>query len=180
MVVTTVDIPDELLEFVDSITSTKKAHNRREVLINALSFYKRYDGLNWRDSKISIGGFRKAMLGQKLVELLQNYLTHEQLYDVGRRYGPTLHDYLLVNFGKESSDRSNYEFALQHLSDMGWGSLKIQDGRIVASDSFLPEPLLRGYLEAALGADLKSIPTVENIVLFEIKRSATAEVRRLR
>lgn len=180
MVVTTVDIPDELLEYVDYITSSKKARNRREVLINALSFYKRYDGLNWRDSKISVGGFRKAMLGQKFVDLLQNCLTQEQLYEIGRRYGPTLHDYLLVNFGKESSDRPNYESALQHLSDMGWGTLKLQDSRIVASDSFLPEPLLRGYLEAALGTELESIPTTESIVLFEIRRSATAEVRRMR
>ncbi|MDG6922033.1 MAG: hypothetical protein JRN67_01915 [Nitrososphaerota archaeon] len=174
MVVTTVDIPDSLLRLVDQCVSKRQVRNRREFLVNALELYAKFDALNWTPSRISIGGFRKGMIGAKFMELLQEEMKPEQLHEIGLRYGPTLHDYLLICFGKDSWDVANHPFALEHLTDMGWGLLTMRDKVILVSDPLLPSSLLRGYLEAGLGIVLEAIPTTEDVTMFRITGEMSA------
>jgi hypothetical protein len=179
MVVTTVDIPDTLLNFIDDLVSRDKARNRREVIVAALTFYKNYEVFNWLRSRISIGGFRKAMISYNLIEQLQSKLTPEELYEMGKAMGLTLRDYMLLNYGKDSTNRENFALELAHISAMGWGEFSITDNRIRVDEPFMPKPLLQGYIESGLEIRVREVATVENVALFEIV-SPTIEKRKSR
>jgi Arc/MetJ-type ribon-helix-helix transcriptional regulator len=175
MVVTTVDIPDKLLEFIDLLVSREKARNRREVILAALAFYENYEVFDWHRSQISIGGFRKAMVSYNLVEQLQSRLDSNQFYEMGRVMGLALRDYLSLNHGKDATDPANYSLGLSHISAMGWGELTIIGDTIRVDEPFMPKALLRGYIESAFGVSLKEVTTIENVAAFKILKPENVE-----
>ena len=180
MPATTVDIPPDLLHFMDDLISRGVARSRREIVVSALSYYQKYTMFDWSDDRIVVRKLRRAFMTQKGVEQLTLNLSDQQLYEVGKRMGQTLLDSLLANFGRNGREPDNYKLVMQILSDIGWGEFTLTEDRIVANSPFMHKQLLRGYLEHGLGLQLRLTPTIEDVAIFEIESRQGAKVERTR
>jgi Arc/MetJ-type ribon-helix-helix transcriptional regulator len=177
---TTVDIPQDLLRFMDDLVSRGTARSRREIVVSALSYYQKFTMFDWSDDRILVRNLRRALLTQRGVEQLTLNMSDEELYEAGKRLAQTLLDSLLATFGKNSRKPDNYQLVMELLSDIGWGKFTLLDDRIVVNSPFLQKQLLRGYLERGLGLQLRLAPTIEDVAIFEIETRLGAKVERTR
>jgi Arc/MetJ-type ribon-helix-helix transcriptional regulator len=177
---TTVDIPPDLLQFIDELVSRGIARSRREIVVSALSYYQKYTMFDWSDDRILVRKLRRALMTQKGVQQLTSKLSDQEFYEAGKRMAQTLLDSLLASFGKDAREPDNYRLVMQLLSDLGWGEFTLTENRIVANSPFMHKQLLRGYLEHGLGLQLRLVPTIEDLAIFEIESRQGAKVGRTR
>jgi len=174
MPITTVNIPEDLLKYIDSLVAKGVARSKQEVIIKALQNYRKFHMHEWHDPLIIIRGFRRALINQRSLNEILKKFSEEELYEIGKKMGFTLKDSCLASFGVDSTNRENWELALKLLEDNGWGIFKIEKDknnkeklRIIIYNPFFPKKLLHGYLETALGVKFSLIPTVEDVAILE-------------
>lgn len=176
MPVTTFDVPEDLLSFIDDLVKTGKARNRREIVVKALEIFVKLQAENWNGPLIIVDGVRSGLIGKGSIARLVAGMSEEELYKAGKRMGKTLRD-LALNRRLDISEPANHRAALQMLEDFGWGRFQMYDGRITITAAFLPSPIIHGYLETALAIDLTRIDTTEDIVAFEMAPFAAATAK---
>jgi Arc/MetJ-type ribon-helix-helix transcriptional regulator len=165
---TTVNIPDDIMSFLDQLIERGLARSRREIIVDALKRYQELTMYDWAHDRIVVRETRRAFMTQKSLEQLTLGMTDQELYESGKRMSQTLLDSMLANWGKDPRKPENRLHALEILSQIGWGKFTLTDGRIIINSPFLSKPLMRGYLEAGLGVPLNHIQTVEDLAIFEI------------
>ncbi len=167
MVVTTFDVPKDLLKFMDSLVEKGVARSRREIVTNALEFYKKYDMQDWDEPFIVIRRLRRAFITQRSMEQLTLEMSEDDLWKAGNRMGQILRDSLLATYGKDSTDPVNYPLAFSVLESVGLGKFSLDKNRVVVRNPFMPKHLLHGYLQRGLGMKLRYVSTVEDIAIFQ-------------
>ena len=175
--VTTFDIPDELLSFIDDLVKAGKARNRREIIVKAMEVFVKLHVQNWNGPLIIIHGVRKGLISKGSIAELVAGMSDDELYKAGKRMGKTLRD-LAMNMRLDISQPENHQAALQILEDFGWGRLQLDGERITITNVFLPSAVIHGYLETALAIHLARIDTVEDIIAFELVPVASPTVKR--
>ena len=171
MPVTTVDVPTDLMEYMDNLVAQGLARNRREIIVRALANYKKLRMYEWESELIRFYGFRAGILTQKSYQGLIAELNDRQLMEAGKRMGHTLKDLCLANFGARTENPENWKLAFQIFQDMGTGGISQDDDRITISKPYHPTVLLNGYLDTVLGTKLTAVKTVEDVAIFEINRA---------
>lgn len=175
MPITTVDIPEHLLSFLDRLVHSGVARNRREVIVQALETYAKLQVHKWRGHLIFINDIRKGLLSKGSLEELISAMSDTDLYNAGKRMGKTLRD--SANQRRLNiSLPENHKAALQMLEDFGWGNFETDETRITVTNSLFPAPLIHGYLETALSLGLHRIETTEDILFF-VKQTAPALIK---
>jgi hypothetical protein len=169
MPVTSVNIPNGLLKYIDSLVKQGVVKSRKDVVLKALENYRRFSMHEWQEPRIRIFGVRGTFLTLRSFNELVKELTGEQLYEVGRRMGRALKELCLTNFNSDITKRENWNVAFQVLRDIcGIGSFKVSDNKIIVHNPFYPIPLLHGYLETALDVRLKRVETLEDVAIYEL------------
>jgi len=166
MPVTTLDVPKEMMEYLQRITDKGKTRSKRNVVLQALEAYRNFTMHEWQDSYYSIRGFRYAWVSRRALEEMLKDLTDEQAYQAGKRAGRILKDCCLATLNFDTTDKKNWTRALQIIIECGWGQIQLDEHRIVVQRPFLSKRLLRGYLEAALGVQLAEVETEEDVAIF--------------
>jgi hypothetical protein len=170
MPVTTFDIPQSILDFMDTIVESRAVHSRRDLVVRALENLKKYEMHTWKGAAITVHGVRHGMFSiGGLRELLRDR-SEKDLYETGRRMGHTLRDTALVSEGLDITLPENQGVALRMLEDSGWGLFRTSDSRIVITAPLLPSPLIHGFLETALSRALKRLDTKEDVCVLEGER----------
>jgi len=172
MPVTTFDIPNDLLSFIDDLIMSGKARNRREIVVRALEIFVKFQAQNWNGPLIVIHRVRKGLISKGSIAELVSGMSEEKLYSAGKRMGKTLRD-LAIDRRLDISQPGNHKAALQMLEDFGWGMFLMDQGRITIIGAFLPAAVIHGYLETALAITLTRIDTTEDIIVFETNPVAT-------
>jgi hypothetical protein len=172
MPVTTFDIPDDLLAFIDDLVSRGIVRNRREVVVRALEVYAKLQVQRWNGPLILVHGVRKGLISKGSIAELVAGMSDKELYNAGRRMGKTLKD-LALDKRLDISLPENHKAALQMLEDFGWGRIVLDDKRITITGAFLPASVIHGYLETAISVGLDRVDTTEDLMVFEIVASAT-------
>jgi len=170
MPVTSVDISDELMNFIDSIIEQGFARNRREVILRALEVYARFEVHRWNGPFITINGIRNALISKASMSELTSGLSEQELYDAGKRMGKTLKD-LVIQQRWDISRTDNRRKAVQVIEEEGWGRFDIDQDRITITGAIVRAALLHGYLETALSLKLSRMDTTDDIMVFEIKKT---------
>ncbi|MFW9851043.1 MAG: hypothetical protein ACFFF4_18095, partial [Candidatus Thorarchaeota archaeon] len=68
-------------------------------------------------------------------------------------------DVVRINHSADPTNPSNRLLVLNLLQEAGWGSIRLQDDKIVIGSPFYPSAFLRGYLESLLDTKLEIIET---------------------
>jgi hypothetical protein len=185
MPVTSFDLPQDMLRFLDDLVCEGIARNRREIVVRALQAYVKLQIHKWNGSFIVINGIRKGLVSKGSLMELTCEMSDKQLFEAGTRMGKALRD----SANGRNLDillPENYGPALQMLEDFGWGRFNIEGSRITITGPLLPAPLMHGYLESALGTTLEQLDSVEEIQFFEftqprhIKETPSISVRNSR
>ena len=171
MPVTTVDVPTDLMEYMDKLVAQGLARNRREIIVKALANYKKLRMHEWESELLRFYGFRAGILTQRSYQGLIADLNDEQLMEAGRRMGHTLKDLCLANFGANTEDPEHWKLAFRIFQDMGTGVISQDENQITIGKPYHSTSLLNGYLETVLGTKLTPVRTVEDVAIFQIKRA---------
>lgn len=173
MPLTTVDIPKELIEYLDGLVARGLKHSRKEAILEALSFYRALGMDSWRAPVYQLAGARVVIVDceglAKLVELASR-AGAEGLKEVGRAAGRMLRDRLTAS-GLLPSPLSpaGWEAVFGLLTSLGWGRFRLADGKVVAVQLAVPPALVEGYLEGLLGVGLRPEPTAaSDVAVFEV------------
>lgn len=164
------DVPTDLMEYMDKLVAQGLARNRREIIVKALANYKKLRMHEWESELLRFYGFRAGILTQRSYQGLIAELSEEQLMEAGRRMGHTLKDLCLANFGANTENPENWKLAFRVFQDMGTGLISQDDDQITIGRPYHSTALLGGYLETVLGAKLMPVTTVEDVAIFQIKR----------
>jgi hypothetical protein len=171
--ITSFDIPQDLLSFLDDLVRDGVARSRREIVLRALQAYIKLQIHKWNGSFIIINGIRKGLVSKGSLLELTREMSDKQLFEAGTRMGKALRD-SAKGRKLDISLPENHKQALQMLEDFGWGRFSIEGSRITIAEPLLPAPVTHGYLEAALGTTLQQLESVEEIHFFEITGSRHA------
>jgi hypothetical protein len=186
MPLTTVDIPKELMDFLDGLVARGLRHSRKEVILEALSYYKALDMVSWRPPVYQLGGSRVVIIDSECLSELARVAEGsgaegaERLREVGRKVGRALRDRLIASGLLERADLEDPGGVFELLKALGWGLFKTSgDGRrVVAVQLAVPPPLLHGYLEGLLGVELRAEQTgAKDVAIFTVVEVVRAEVR---
>jgi hypothetical protein len=164
-----VDIPADLADFMDELTSSRKAKSRREIVVKALAYYRSLTMFDWDEDRILVRKLRRGLLTQRSLEQLTLKMTEDELYEAGKRMAQTLLDSLLATSGKDPREPENRPLAIEVLSSIGWGKFTLLEDRVVVNSPFLSKHLLLGYLERGLGLRLRLVHTMEDVGIFQIE-----------
>jgi hypothetical protein len=175
--VTTVDVPTDLMEYMDKLVAQGLARNRREILVRALANYRKFRMHEWESELIQFYGYRAGILTQRSYQGLIADLNEKQLMEAGRRMGHTLKDLCLANFGARTQNPEHWKLALRIFRDMGAGVISLDNDHITISKPYHPTALLNGYLDTVLGTKLLPVRTVEDVAIFQIKRAKEQDKR---
>lgn len=166
MPVTSLDIPNEMMEYLERITEGGKTRSKRNIVLEALEAYRKFTMHEWQDSYYHIRGFRYGFVSRRALEELLKNLTDEQAYEAGKRAGRILKDCCLATLNFDTTNKKNWSRALQIVTEYGWGQIQFDEHRIVVQRPFLGKRVLHGYLEAALGVQLSEVKTEEDVAIF--------------
>jgi len=169
MPVTTLDVPKEMMEYLQRITDEGKTRSKRNVVLEALEAHRKFTMHQWQDSYYYIRGFRYGWVSRRALEELLKDLTDEQAYEAGKRAGRILKDCCLATLNFVTTDKKNWTRALQITVEYGWGQIQIEENKIIAQRPFLGKRVLRGYLEAVLGTKLTEVNTEEDVAIFRFE-----------
>jgi len=181
MPLTTVDIPKELMDFLDDLVARGVRHSRKEVILEALSYYKALDMVSWRPPIYQLGGSRVVIIDSECLSELARAAEGpgaERLREVGRKVGRALRDRLIASGLLERADLEDPGGVFEFLKALGWGLFKTSgDGRrVVAVQLAVPPPLLHGYLEGLLGVELRAEQTsAKDVAIFTVVEEVRAE-----
>lgn len=168
MPTTTVNIPSDILSFMDQLIEQGLARSRREIVVEALKHYRELTMHDWRHGSIVVRQLRRTLMTQKSLEQLTLGMTDQEFFESGKRMSQTLLDSMLATWGKDPRRPENHQLAFEVLAHIGWGKFTLGDGRIVVNSPFMPKHLICGYLEDGLGLRLHLIETVEDLAILEI------------
>ena len=160
MPVTSFNIPENLLAFVDEVVASGVVRNRTEVFISAIENYAKFQMHRWKTPLIYFHGTRAALVSRSSVLRAVDGMSDKELRAAGRRMGLTVKESLLTEYRLTSSRPENRKRILSILRESGWGVFRLlENNRILVRDSFLPTKMLLGYLETAMSAVIKPLQT---------------------
>ena len=167
MPVTSFDIPQDLLIFVDELVASGIVRTRREIVVRALENFSKLQMHQWKGSLMFVHGVRQGLVSSGGMRELLAGKSEKEMYEAGERMGRTLKDSAFVERRLDVVQSENFQATSHMLEDMGWGVFTLSDNRIVIVDSFLPSAVIHGYLERALNLNLKRVETAEDMIVLE-------------
>lgn len=167
MPVTTIDIPEETMQYVDSLLKNGKVKSLKALISDMLAFHKAFSMSEWNDNIIYFFGLRHAFFSQRSLRLLVEKMKTEERLETGRRMGQTWID---AHFARYSVpiDKEKWQQAFKILEDVGWGTFELSGKTLVVKRPFLPIEILHGYLETGLQVKLERVTTTDQIGVFNI------------
>lgn len=171
MPLTTVDIPKDVMDYLDGLIARGVKRSRKEAILEALSFYRTFGMEGWSPPRYQLGSARLVFLNAEGLAELAKEIDGERLVEAGRRAGYILRDHLIANLGLKIVQGGSWEEVFEFLKNMGWGVFRMAEDKILASNLGIPAPLVQGYLEALLGVKLRPLPTrAQDVAIFEIEK----------
>jgi len=171
MPLTTVDIPKDVMDYLDGLIAKGIKRSRKEAILEALNFYRTFGMESWSPPRYQFGSVRLVFLDAEGLTELAKEIDGERLVEAGRRAGYILRDHLIANLGLKVVEGGSWEEVFEFLRNMGWGFFRRSEDKILAANLNVPAPLVQGYLEALLGVRLKALPTrAQDVAIFEIEK----------
>ena len=172
MTLTSVDIPPNLVEFMDDIIHKGIKKTRREIFIEALTYYSTLRMQDWSPPIYQAYGRSRVVLLEvtALSQILQ-LMDKEHQLNVGRILGRVLKDILLVEGAGDSAKRENWKVALDLLEKHGWGKFQLKEEDVFVTDTGLSPEILKACLEVLTGATVELLTESESVAVARIGKS---------
>jgi len=167
--VTTVDIPEKMIEYMDELVRKGIVRYRKQVILGALESYRKLEIHRWSAPYYNVGGQRVVLVDEKSFRKLMASLPEQRLKEAGRELGHEFKNRFLVELGTDTTDRSNWGVGVDFLRNLGWGNFTIIEEKVHVTDGGLNFSFIHGCLEALLGVKLRIVTSNVSMAIFEIE-----------
>ena len=162
-----VEIGDDLYDYLDFLEKMKFIRNKEEAVAKALRFFQRLAMHNWLPHIYRIEDDRVILLERGMFLDIFETMTEEEIYNVGRISAlkrkvmkPDLRD---VDLTKPT----NWGIVLKELQNLGWGTFTRTRNEIKVEYCAVHTLYLRGYLETMFKVELREHRTeIPGLVVF--------------
>jgi len=169
MTLTSVDIPEDLMDFMDSLVQKGVRKNRKDIFVEALRYYSRFSMYEWNPPQYCIHAHtRVAWVTDQSIRELLRIIEPQKHVEFGESIGRNVRDICMVAEGIDTVKKENWKRSFEFLEFLGYGRFKISQDKINVTDSLLSAQVLQGCLQALFGAKLKLITTSLGMALFQI------------
>jgi hypothetical protein len=169
MTLTSVDIPEDLMDFMDSLIQKGVRKNRKDIFVEALRYYSRFSMYEWNPPQYYIHAHtRVAWVTDQSIRELLRILEPQKHLVFGNAVGRNIRDICMIAEGIDTTKKENWKRSLEFLEFLGHGRFKISEDKINATDSFLSAQVLQGCIEALFDRKLKLITSSLGMALFQI------------
>lgn len=174
----TVEIDDDLYEYLEFLERMGIIYHKGEAVVRALGFFKRLSMHDWTPGQYRIGDSRVILMERGMLLDLLESLTEFEMYRAGsltalkrRIMKPEFREIDLTK-------PSNWMIILKELESFGWGTFTRVDNEIKVENCALPFEFIRGYLEYMFKWELEEHRTgVEGLIVFIARRPIAEDWR---
>ena len=167
----TVEIDDDLYNYLEFLERTRYIKNKDEALYKALMLFKKLSMHDWLPDIYRIGENRIVIIDRGMLLDLFESLTEYETLRVGSMTAlkrkvlkPEFRD---INLTK----KANWPLVLKELENMGWGKFEKIEDEIMIEHCAVPAPYLKGYLETMFKVSLEEHHTnIKDLVIFKIEK----------
>lgn len=167
----TLEIDDDLYEYLEFLERMGLIYHKGEAVARALNFFKRLSMNDWTPGQYKIGDARIILMERGMLLDLLESLTEFEMYRAGsltalkrRIMKPEFREIDLTK-------PSNWMIILKELEIFGWGTFNRIDNEIKVENCAVPFEFLRGYLESMFKWELEEHRTgMEGLIVFIAKR----------
>lgn len=171
MPLTTVDIPKDVIDYLDDLIAKGVKKSRKEIILEALRYYRLFTMEEWSPPRYQLGSVKLVFLNVEGLFEVAKEIDDEKLIEAGRRAGYILRDHLIAYLGFKLVETGSWDEVFEFLKNMGWGIFRKANDKILASNLNAPAPLIQGYLEALLGVRIRALPTkAQDVAIFEVEK----------
>jgi len=167
--VTTVDIPEKMIEYIDQLVRKGIVRYRKQVILGALESYRKLEIHRWSAPYLNVGGQRMILINEQSLRKLMASLPEQRLRKAGRELGHAFKNHFYVDLGTDTTDRSNWEVAFDYLRILGWGNFTSIQDKVRVTDGGLNFSFIHGCLEAFLSVKLLVVVSNVNMAIFKIE-----------
>ena len=165
----TVEIDDDLYNYLEFLERTRYIKNKNEALHKALLLFKNLSMHDWLPDLYRIGENRVIIMDRGMLLDLFESLTEYEIYRAGSMTAmkrkvikPEFRD---INLTK----KANWPLVCNELRNMGWGVFTRNEDEIMIENCAVPVPYIKGYLETMFKVNLEEHTTkIEGLVVFKV------------
>ncbi|MCW4049173.1 MAG: hypothetical protein NWE89_05485 [Candidatus Bathyarchaeota archaeon] len=166
----TVEINDDLYNYLEFLERTRFIKNKNEALHKALLLFKKLSMHDWLPDIYRIGENRILIMDRGMLLDIFESLTENETYRVGSTTAlkrkvlkPEFRDLNLTQ-------KANWPLVLKELENLGWGVFEKIEDEIRIEHAAVPALYLKGYLETMFKVKLEEHYTnITDLIVFKVK-----------
>jgi hypothetical protein len=167
----TVEIEEDLYNYLEFLERTRYIRNKNEALHKALLFFRKLSMHDWLPDTYRIGENRVIIMDRGMLLDLFESLTEYETYRAGSMTAlkrkvmkPEFRD---INLTK----KANWPLVLNELQNLGWGTFEKVEDEIKIENTAMPPQYLKGYLETMFKVNLEEHHTnIEDLIVFRVAK----------
>jgi hypothetical protein len=167
----TVEVDDDLYNYLEFLERTRYIRNKNEALHKALLLFRRLSMHDWLPDIYRIGENRVIIMDRGMLLDLFESLTEYEIYRAGSMTAlkrkvlkPEFRD---INLTK----KANWPLVLNELQNLGWGNFEKVEDEIKIENMAVPPQYLKGYLETMFKVTLEEHRTnIQDLIVFRVAK----------
>jgi hypothetical protein len=167
----TVEIDEDLYNYLEFLERTRYIRNKNEALHKALILFRKLSMHDWLPDTYRIGENRVIIMDRGMLLDLFESLTEYEIYRVGSMTAlkrkvlkPEFRD---INLTK----KANWPLVLNELQNLGWGTFEKIEDEIKVENTAVPPQYLKGYLETMFKVTLEEHQTkMKDLIVFRVAK----------
>ena len=165
----TIQVDDDLYNYLEFLERTRYIKNKDQALTKALGFFKKLSMHDWLPDIYRIGENRVIVMDRGMLLDLFESLTEYETYKAGSmtaiKRKVLKSEFRDLNLTK----KANWPLILKELENLGWGKFERVEEEIMVENSALPPEYLRGYLETMFKVHLTEHKTsIHDLIIFKV------------
>ena len=167
----TVEVDDDLYNYLEFLERTRYIKNKSQAIHKALLLFRRLSMHDWLPDIYRIGENRVIVMDRGMLLDLFESLTENEIYRVGSmtalKRKVLKPEYRDINLTK----KANWPLVLNELQNLGWGTFEKVEDEIKIENPAVPPQYLKGYLETMFKVTLEEHHTnIENLIVFRVAK----------
>ena len=167
----TVEIDEDLYNYLEFLERTRYIRNKNEALHKALILFRKLSMHDRLPDTYRIGENRVIIMDRGMLLDLFESLTEYEIYRVGSMTAlkrkvlkPEFRD---INLTK----KANWPLVLNELQNLGWGTFEKIEDEIKIENTAVPPQYLKGYLETMFKVNLEEHHTkIKDLIVFRVAK----------
>ena len=167
--VTSVELDEEDVSYVDSLMRDSRIRSLKEFVEKCVRFGRQYTLDRWLPGLFYVGPLRVVMMPHRALSIILERVREEDYEDVGRELGEISKSFALFHYQQDTTE--NLDAGIQIMSEVGLGQFIMPNKtNIQVISPALPFEMMKAYVETVLDLKLEPVKMKIDVHLFKISQ----------